>query len=328
MRPRPRFAGTAGAALAALGLLITGCATAPPPHNEPPTTTAVVPTPPGASFGAQPTEDIDASACDAASSLRPLAPMPAPGRMPVGSTMERIAARGRLIVGTDIGSNPMSFRDPISGDVEGFDVDVAHWISEAIFGDVRIEYRILSTGERVQALEDGDVDVVVKSMSITCERRRLVDFSSPYYLAAQRILVYRNSGIDNVSGLAGKSVCATQKATSITRVERREPTAKVVTTSNWADCLVLMQQGQVDAIAGDAPLLSGIAEQDPWVQIVGDPIGAEYYGVGIPQGQSDMVRFVNGVLEQRRADGSWQRAYDTWLADLGPAAPPPTFYRD
>lgn len=317
-----------GAALAGLLLLSTGCTTAPPPENHPPTTSAVLPTPPGASFGAQPTEDIDADGCDAAASLRPLSPMPPPGRMPAGSTMERIAARGRLVVGTDIGSNPMSFRDPISGDVEGFDVEVAHWISEAIFGEVRIEYRILSTGERIQALEDGDVDVVVKSMSITCERRRAIDFSSPYYLAAQRILVYRNSGIDNVSGLAGKSVCATQKATSITRIERRVPTANVVTTSNWADCLVLMQQGQVDAIAGDAPLLSGIAAQDPWVHIVGDPIGAEYYGVGIRQGEPDLVRFVNGVLEQRRADGSWQRAYDTWLAGLGPASPPPTPYRD
>lgn len=316
------------AGLAAAGLLLTGCSSTPPADHPAPTTTAVIPTPPGASFGKQPTENIDAQSCDANTSRRPLSPMPAPNAMPADSTMARIAARGRLIVGTDIGSNPLSFRDPISGDIEGFDVEVAHWISKAIFGDVRVEYRILSTGDRIEALRDGSVDIVVKSMSITCARRELVDFSAPYYVAAQRLLVYRNSGIESVSGLSGKSVCATQKATSITRVEQLVPDAKIVTTNNWADCLVLMQQGQVDAIAGDEPLLAGIAAQDPWVRIVGDPIGTEYYGIGIPQGQSDLVRFVNGVLEQRRDDGSWQAAYNTWLSALGPASPPPVSYRD
>lgn len=322
-----RLLGPVVAAVAA-ALVVTGCATEELTSDEPPTTSAALPTPPGTSFGVQPTEGIDAASCDATTSLRPLSPMPEPTEMPRGSDMARIAERGRLVVGTDIGSNPLSFRDPISGDIEGFDVDVAGWISEAIFGDIRVEYRILSTGDRVQALENGDVDVVVKSMSITCERRESVDFSAPYYTAAQRLLVYRNSGIDSAAGLAGKTVCATSNSTSITRIQRRVPSAEVMTTNNWADCLVLMQQGQVDAIVGDEPILSGIAEQDPWVQIVGEPIGTESYGVGIPLHQTDMVRFVNGVLAERLADGSWQRAHNQWLSQLGPGSPPPMVYRE
>lgn len=316
------------AGLLVLTLVVTGCSAQELSPTDPPTTTAQVPTPPGASFGAQAPEGVNTASCEATESLRPPATMPEPGRMPPGSTMERIAARGRLVVGTDIGSNPLSFRDPISGDIEGFDVDVAHWISAAIFGRVLIEYRILSTGDRIRALRDGVVDIVVKSMSITCERREEVDFSVPYYVASQRILVYRNSGIESVAGLAHKTVCTTQNATSITRVQRRVPTAKVVTTNTWADCLVMMQQGQVDSIAGDEPLLSGIAAQDPWVRIVGDPIGTEYYGVGIPLGEGDMVRFVNGVLAERRSDGAWQRSYDEWLSQLGPATVPPIAYRE
>lgn len=309
-------------------LALTGCTSDELAVNDPPTTTATLPMPPGASFGAQPPEGVDAQACEATASLRPLSPMPEPGQMPRGSTMARIAARGRLVVGTDIGSNPLSFRNPISGDIEGFDIDVAHWISEAIFGDVRVEYRILSTGDRVPALADGDVDIVVKSMSITCARRQTIEFSAPYYVAAQRILVYRNSGIETTAGLAHKTLCATRNSTAATRIQRRAPSAKLVSTNTWADCLVLMQQGQADAIVGDAPILSGIAAQDPWFRIVGDSIGTEYYGVGIPLGENDMVRFVNGVLEERRADGSWQRAYNQWLAGLGPGSPPAVAYRD
>ncbi|MCK0439295.1 glutamate ABC transporter substrate-binding protein [Gordonia alkaliphila] len=316
------------AVVMALMLALTGCSTQELAANDPPTTSAELPIPPGASFGVQPVEGTDAQSCDATTSLRPLSPMPDPGQMPRGSTMARIAARGRLVVGTDIGSNPLSFRNPISGDIEGFDIDVAHWISDAIFGDVRVEYRILSAGDRVEALRGGDVDVVLKSLSITCERRQRIDFSAPYYVASQRILVYRNSGIETVAGLAHKSVCATRNSTAVSRIQNRVPSAQMVSTNTWADCLVLMQQGQVDAVVGDAPILSGIAAQDPWVRIVGDPIGTEYYGVGIPQGENDMVRFVNGVLEQRRADGSWQRAYDQWLSVLGPSSPPAVSYRD
>ncbi|MFM9377096.1 glutamate ABC transporter substrate-binding protein [Gordonia sp. VNK21] len=323
-----RPARAALAALLVLVLALAGCTLDGAPHGDPPTTTAVLPTPPGASSGVPAPIGIDAQTCDADVSLRPPATMPEPGDMPRGSTMRRIADRGRLVVGTDLGSNPLSFRDPISGDIEGFDVDVAHWISDAIFGESRIEYRILSTGDRIRALQNGEVDIVVKSMSITCERLDQVAFSSPYYSASQRILTYRGSGIRDAQSLNGKTACATGGATAITRLLKRAPEAHIVTTNNWSDCLVMLQQDQVDAIAGDDPILAGIAAQDPQVQVVGESLGYENYGVGIPLGQNDLVRFINGVLAERIADGSWQSSYNRWLSVLGPGYPPTIRYRD
>ncbi|MFC3242362.1 glutamate ABC transporter substrate-binding protein [Gordonia humi] len=267
-----------------------------------------------------PTESTD---CDMAS-LRPDASLPVPGRMPPRTAMADILQRGRLVVGTDLGSNPLSFRDPLTGDVVGFDVDVAHWISAAIFGDPnRIDYRMVSTDNRVEALATGAVDVVIKSMSITCERMASVAFSTPYFEASQRILVYRHSGIESAADLAGKRVCATTSSTSLSRVRHLAPKATFATTVSWADCLVMMQQGQVDAITSDTPILAGIAQQDPWVQVVGDSLGDEYYGVGVAKNHPELVRFINGVLAQRRADGSWQNSYQRWLSVLGPGSPPP-----
>ncbi|MBY4568918.1 ABC transporter substrate-binding protein [Gordonia sihwensis] len=307
---------------------LTACATVTSTPSEPPSTTAHAPFPPDVGFGAQPDAPAPDSDCATIAGLRP-GPLPEPRQMPPGSTMDRIAKRGRLIVGTDLGSNPLSFRDPITGDVKGFDIDVAHWIAEAIFGDPNlIEYRMITNENRIQALENGAVDVVVKTMSITCDRLKSIDFSVPYYAAAQQILAYRNSGISQASDLAGKNVCATRSSTSIARVERAVPSAKYLTTASWADCLVMMQQGQVDAITSDDSILAGIAAQDPWVHVVGDSLGTEYYGVGIPKGQDDFARFINGVIAAREADGSWQRSYDEWLSILGPGSPPPTMYRD
>ena len=168
--------------------------------------------------------------------------------------MDAIFRRGRLIVGTDIGSNLFSFRDPITGDIQGFDVDLAHEISRAIFNDPnRIEFRVLSSGERMDALRNQEVDVVVKTMSITCDRLREISFSSPYYVASQRILALRGSGITGPEQLANKRVCAARGTTSIGRMQQIEPRAKMVTTTTWADCLVMLQQSQVDAISTEEP---------------------------------------------------------------------------
>lgn len=99
-----------------------------------------------------------------------------------------------MIVGLDIGSNLFSFRDPITGEITGFDVDIAGEIARDIFGaPSHVEYRILSSDERVTALQQSAVDVVVKTMTITCERRKVVNFSTVYLDANQRILAPRDS---------------------------------------------------------------------------------------------------------------------------------------
>ncbi|NDZ97634.1 glutamate ABC transporter substrate-binding protein [Streptomyces sp. SID6673] len=307
----------------------TGCVRFPAPPSPPPVAFGVQPTPPGAETDVAREPAPNSETCDATASLRP-GPMPVPAQMPQRTTMADILGRGRLIVGLDIGSNLFSFRDPLTGDVQGFDVDIARAIAQAIFDDPNtIEYRVLSSAERTQALVDHSVDVVVKTMSITCDRVDEVAFSSPYYIASQRILSTRTSGIDGPAALAGKRVCSARGATSIGRIQAIQPRVRMVTTTTWADCLVMMQQGQVDATTTDDAILAGLAEQDPWVQLVGPSLGEEYYGVGIPKGQDDMVRFVNGVLNELRVSGRWQQMYDHWLSILGPGnGPPQPVYRD
>jgi polar amino acid transport system substrate-binding protein len=98
----------------------------------------------------------------------------------------------------------------------------------------------------------------------------------------------------------------------------------VLSAPTWTDCLVMLQQGQIDAIGTDYVVLSGLAEQDPNVDVVGPSLGVEPYGVGIKKENEDLVRFVNGVLDEMRNDGTWQRLYDASLRSLGPSPGPPT----
>jgi polar amino acid transport system substrate-binding protein len=96
---------------------------------------------------------------------------------------------------------------------------------------------------------------------------------------------------------------------------------------------VLLEQGEVDAISTDDAILAGLAAQDPQTHIVGSPLEAEPYGIGIAkntQNNRDLVRFVNGVLDQLRTDGGWAALYQKWPGRLGGAVPQPpaAVYRD
>ncbi|WP_333617833.1 glutamate ABC transporter substrate-binding protein [Dietzia sp.] len=232
----------------------------------------------------------------------------------------QIYERGRLIVGLDQGSNLFSFRDPVSGELEGFDVDLAREIARDIFGDPsRVEFRSLTSAERINALANHRVDVVVKSMSITCDRKKQVRFSAPYFSANQRLLTLRGSDITSLSDLTNKRVCVAQGTTSSARLAQEAKNLTVLTVNTWADCLVAIQQGQVDAVTTDDAILAGMVAQDPNLQIIGESFQTEPYGVGIakdtPALSTDgLARQVNSTLERIRNDGTWRRMYNRWLA--------------
>jgi polar amino acid transport system substrate-binding protein len=267
--------------------------------------------------------DRSADKCNATASLRPF-----DNPADADAAVANIRTRGRLIVGLDIGSNLFSFRDPITGEITGFDVDIAGEVARDIFGTPsQVEYRILSSDERITALQKSEVDIVVKTMTITCERRREVNFSTVYLDASQRILAPRDSAITKPADLSGKRVCVAKGTTSLHRIREIAPPPIVVEVVNWADCLVTLQQRQVDAVSTDDSILAGLVSQDPYLHIVGPNLGTQPYGIGIKLDNDGLVRFVNGTLERIRRDGTWNTLYRKWLTVLGPApaAPSPRY---
>ncbi|MCV7428989.1 glutamate ABC transporter substrate-binding protein [Mycobacterium montefiorense] len=263
--------------------------------------------------------DATSEDCNATASLRPFATKPE-----ADAAVADIRARGRLIVGLDIGSNLFSFRDPITGEITGFDVDIAGEIARDIFGaPSHVEYRILSSDERITALQHSDVDIVVKTMTITCDRRKEVNFSTVYLDANQRILAPRDSPIAKITDLSGKRVCVARGTTSLHRIRQIDPPPVIVSVVNWADCLVAIQQREIDAVSTDDSILAGLVEEDPYLHIVGPNMATQPYGIGTNLDNTGLVRFVNGTLDRIRRDGTWNTLYRKWLTVLGPAPAPP-----
>jgi polar amino acid transport system substrate-binding protein len=238
--------------------------------------------------------------------------------------MAQIRDRGRLVVGVSADSLLLGARNPITGVVEGFDIDMARLVAEAILGDPnRVELRVITAAERIPLLQDGSVDLVARNMTITCARWQQIAFSAEYYRSGQKVLVPLGSSATSLDDLGGQRVCAPAGSTSLDNLADF-PDVVPVAAGTHTDCLVRFQSGEVDAITGDDTVLAGLAAQDPYAQVVGEAFTAEPYGLGMNAEDVDLVRFVNGVLAAAIADGRWVRSYDRWLADaLGPAPAPP-----
>ena len=253
-----------------------------------------------------------------ASSLRPLGPP----KVTPGSFMETIRDHGRLIAGVSQSTYPFGFFNPMNGKTEGFDIDIVHAIAKAIFGNPnKVEFKAISDLQRIHDIQTGAVDIVAHTMTILCRRLRYVDFSSVYFDAGAQVLVLKNSRAKSLADLGGKKVCATAGSDSIAHIKaaRSHPIAVVV--QNFTDCLVRLQQGEVDAISTDNNILAGLAAQDPWTKIVGPVFTSEPYGLAISKQHADFVRFVNAVLQQMRTDGQWAADYRQWVATPAPAPP-------
>ena len=215
----------------------------------------------------------------------------------------------------------------LTGEIEGFDIDMLHQVSQAIFGDPnKLNFKVLTYAQRIPALENGDVDIVAHSFTINCARWQQIDFSTEYYHAGQKVLVRTDSTAKGIGDLNGKKVCAAKGSTNIDEL-KNYPQVVVVPVDDLTDCLVLFQQGSVDAITGDDTVLAGFVKQDPYAVIVGDRLTDEPYGLGINKDHPEFVQFVNSMLEQMRSDGTWKKLYEKWLGTATPApSPPPAVY--
>ena len=246
--------------------------------------------------------------------------------LPAGSTMAKIKKRGRLVAGVSADSYLLGARDPLSGAIEGFDIDFVKAMAQAILGDEdKYQLVVITAAQRIPALQSGQVDLVARNMTMTCDRWKQIAFSSEYYRAGQKIMVRLGSRATSLSDLAGQRVCAPVGTSSMDNLVRLQPAAVAVGSDSHTGCLVLFQQGQVDAITGDDTVLAGLAAQDPYAVVPEQKaFTAEPYGLGMNAEDVDLVRFVNARLAQMRADGEWTKIYDRWFAGpLGPAPTPP-----
>ena len=313
-----------------LALVTAACGTGGYP--ETPLTPSVTTSASATSAG--PTTATPASKCapapngfDPLQSYTPLASLTG-----AGARIDAIRSRGYLIAGVSSDTLLMGARNPLTGQIEGFDIDLVRELAKSILGDPsKVQLVVITAAQRQSVLVERKVDVVARNMTMNCVRWLdwPIAFSAEYYRSGQKVLVRKGSTAASLEDLAAAKakVCAPSGTTSMDKLKTYEAKGVVpVSAANHTGCLVLFQQSAVEAITGDDTVLAGLVAQDPYAVVPAQQaITAEPYGLGFNAGDQQLVRYANKLLDDMRADGRWKALYDKWLApSLGPAPAPPT----
>jgi len=270
------------------------------------------------------------SACggDDSSEDPPVAEVDA-AEFPEGSTMARLAEAGTMTVGTKFDQPLFGLVGP-DGTPVGFDVEIAKIIAgELGIAPDDIEWTETVSANRETFIEEERVDIVVATYTINDDRKQVIDFAGPYYLAGQSLMVRADDdSIKSEADLAGKIVCSAEGSTPAKNIEENFPDAELRTFSQYTDCLDPLRNGQVDVLTTDNVILAGyVAESPDDFKLAGEQFTEEPYGIGLKKDDTDFRNFVNDTLEAAYEDGRWDAAWEATAGEVLDTPTPPAVDR-
>ncbi|MGY0019644.1 glutamate ABC transporter substrate-binding protein [Streptomyces sp. cg35] len=246
--------------------------------------------------------------------------------LPDSGTWKKAQRRGHFVVGAKEDQPYLGEKNPANGVYSGFDIEIAKMISASLGLDPKkIAFRTIASANRETALQNGQIDYYVGTYTINDNRKKLVGFGGPYYMAGQGLLVRTDE--DDIKGpgdLDGKRVCSAAGSTPYQRIQADYPKAQLVAYDTYSVCVDNLLTYQVDAVTTDDAILLGYAAKVPDdLKLVGKPFSEEPYGIGVPKGDTALRFAVDDALKAREDDGDWKKAYDATLGLSGVPAPKP-----
>jgi glutamate transport system substrate-binding protein len=246
--------------------------------------------------------------------------------VPQGSMMADLAEQGSVVIGTKFDQPGLGFLEPGSDVPSGFDIEMGKYVAAQLgIAPEDIEWKETVSDNREPFLQNGTVDLVLASYSITPERKQLVGQAGPYYVTGQQLLV-REEDKNKITGpdnLQGVKVCSVTGSTSLETVSQ-EYGANPVPFDTYSACVRQLKSGTVDAVTTDGAILLGYEAQDPDnLQVVGPEFSEERYGIGYPKQATEMCQWLTDTIQQSYDDGYWKEAFEATLGESGVETPQP-----
>ena len=217
---------------------------------------------------------------------------------------------GKIRIGIKFDQPGLGFKK--SGTYVGFDVDVAKYVAKKLgYSEDEIVWKEAPSKQREAMLQNGDVDMILATYSITDERKNAVSFAGPYFVAGQDLLVRKDDhSINGPEDLNGKRLCSVTGSTSAATVkEKFASEVQLMEQPGYAECATALFSGIVDAVTTDDIILAGLASASRGkLRVVGKPFTQEYYGVGIKKGDTALAKKINAAITEMIKDGSWELA--------------------
>ena len=247
-------------------------------------------------------------------------PNPNPAPVPGG------AGKDKLTIGIAFDEPGIGLKNGTS--YSGFDVETATYVAKALgVAESNITWVEANGDERQKLLESGQAYMIFSTYSITDQRKQVVDFAGPYFVAHQDLLVRRNeTDITGPDTLFGRNLCTVAGTTSAANIVAKYPEGRINLKElpRYSDCVDSLAKSEVDAVTTDDVILAGFASQPQYtgpLKLLNKGFSDEVYGVGIKKGNADLVNKVNTALKQYIQDGSWKSALNITVAPSGYSIP-------
>jgi polar amino acid transport system substrate-binding protein len=221
-----------------------------------------------------------------------------------------------LTVGSDIPYPP--FEQGKEGNYTGFDVELLEAVGDAI--EREVEFQDTSFDTIFLDLARGNFDVVASAATITDEREKTVDFSNPYYISEQAILVKEGGEIDSVEKLAGATVGVQQGTTGQEFVEEEADAGELRKYPQGPDAVSALENGTVDAVVIDIPVAENAVKASEGLETSAAIPTEEQYGFAVAQGETELLEELNEGLKQVIDDGTYATIYEEWFKREPPKA--------
>lgn len=221
----------------------------------------------------------------------------------------------KIVAGLDDTFAPMGFRDD-SGKIVGFDVDMAAAVSKEI--GVPIEFKPIDWASKESEISSGRIDVIWNGLTVTDERKKVLDFTDPYLNNKQIFVVLNDSPYKSSKDLAGKNVVSQEGSTGETAVLKQKDLKdsfggwKVY--PDFTSCFMDLESGRADAIVGDSVLINYYMQKKPGqFRVLPETVANEQFAVGVKKGNEAVLSLINEGFKKVEASGEAKKISEKWF---------------
>ena len=228
------------------------------------------------------------------------------------TTLDKIIEKNKIVVGTKGDSKPFCYKE--NGELKGFDIDLARLIAREILGDKEaVEFVELKANERIYALNDKQVDLIIASLSTSSRRYQIIDFSIQYYVAGQALLVKNKANINGLKDLNGKTIGLVLGTSGENAIRYLLPKANVRSAKTYPEIFEYLKNNEVDAVIADDSLLNAEFKRNKKYKILAKRYSKEYYAIGIRKEDPELKEKIDSILEKLQENGSISLLKSKWL---------------
>lgn len=231
------------------------------------------------------------------------------------SDVQKIKDAGKLKVGVKVDVPKYGLKNTTTGEVEGMEVDIAKAVAKKIFGDEsKIETTAVTAKTRGPLLDNGEIDAVIATFTITEERKQSYNFSDPYFTDGVGLLVKKSLGVKEFKDLNGKTIGVAQSSTTKKALEEQATkdgiTLKFSEFGSYPEISAALDSGRIDCFSVDASILNGYLSDSK--EILGFRTNPQEYGIATKKSNEGLAKLVNEVIGEMKSSGELEKLIAKW----------------